>query len=312
MKYFNEEIIKNVGENWNDIFTWIEKAITLNKQKDISQPIKPYLRYKDLTNRIIAMPSYVGGDINAAGIKWIASFPKNIEKNIPRANSVTILNNADTGEVKAIFNTAEMSIIRTAGVTGVVLKHFLKNKHKKFNILIIGFGPIGQKHYQMINACFKDKVNKIKIFDLKKIDYNFSDSNVDVVDNWQDAYLDSDIVITTTVSKDRYINIKPKDEALLLNVSLRDYKQEVYPYVKDGIIIDDWEEVNRENTDIELFSKNCGLKQKDTNDLYDIMQPNFFKDKVYMFNPMGMSIFDIAVAQLYYEKSLTDNFGIDL
>lgn len=44
------------------------------------------------------MPAFVGGEINASGIKWIASFPDNIHKGKKRANCVVILNSVQTGE----------------------------------------------------------------------------------------------------------------------------------------------------------------------------------------------------------------------
>ena len=135
MIYLNENDLKNIGVNWNEVVDTIEKATRCLADKDYSQPIKPYLRYGDLKNRIIAMPAFVGGDINKAGIKWIASFPDNINNNIPRAHSVVILNNADTGKPEAIVNTAKLSMIRTAGVTGSIIRAYKKTRMKnKVNV----------------------------------------------------------------------------------------------------------------------------------------------------------------------------------
>ena len=48
-----------------------------------------------------------------------------------------------------------------------------------------------------------------------------------------------------------------------MNVSLRDFKPETYPYFKDTVIVDDWEEVCRENTVIELWNQQYGLSRRD-------------------------------------------------
>ena len=135
MIYLNEENLKQIGINWNETIEVIEDAVMCLNNKDFSQPIKPYLRYRDLKNRIIAMPAYVGGGFNVVGIKWIASFPDNIKKGIARANSVVVLNNADTGEPTAIINTALLSIIRTVSVSGLMTKYFDKTrKLQNFNL----------------------------------------------------------------------------------------------------------------------------------------------------------------------------------
>ena len=53
MIYLNEENLKQIGINWNETIEVIEDAVMCLNNKDFSQPIKPYLRYRDLKNRII-------------------------------------------------------------------------------------------------------------------------------------------------------------------------------------------------------------------------------------------------------------------
>ena len=312
MIYLNEKNINEIDINWNDIVTTIEEATKCLANKDFTQPIKPYLRYRDLKNRIIAMPAFIGGDINKSGIKWIASFPDNIKNNIPRAHSVVVLNNADTGEPEAIINTAKLSILRTAGVTGAVIKAYNNVKSlKNVNVGIIGWGPIGQNHFKMVTDLLGDKIANIFLYDLNQIDINSIDSaykeKVQVVRCWQDAYKDADIFITCTVSKEPYIDMQPKKGSLQLNVSLRDYKTDIYDYVKGNIIVDDWEEVCREKTDIEMLHLEKGLKKEETKSIVDVLcnkcLKNYSLDDIIMFNPMGMATFDIALANYYVNKA---------
>ena len=124
MLYLNEDHIIEIGINWNKTIDVIEDAVECIASNDFAQPIKPYLRYHDLKNRIIAMPAFTGGNINTSGIKWIASFPDNINIGIPRAHSAVILNNAETGQPNALLNTALASIIRTVSVSGLIIKYF--------------------------------------------------------------------------------------------------------------------------------------------------------------------------------------------
>lgn len=46
--------------------------------------------------RINAMPGFLGGRFQMVGIQWIGSNPKNQLKGLPRASSITILNDPDT------------------------------------------------------------------------------------------------------------------------------------------------------------------------------------------------------------------------
>jgi 2,3-diaminopropionate biosynthesis protein SbnB len=317
MLYLNTKDLQSIGINWHKTISVIEDAVKCLATNDFAQPVKPYLRYRDLTNRIIAMPAFCGGDVNVAGIKWIASFPKNIQQGVQRAHSVTILNEADNGKPMAVFNTAYVSGIRTASVTGLVIKKYEEVKPlANVNVGIIGFGPIGQLHLEMVTAVLGDKIAKVFLYDIGGVKTEYIPAaiqdRVEIVDTYEAAYDDADVFITCTVSSGGYIDRKPKEGALLLNVSLRDFKPEILDYTK-AIIVDDWEEVCRENTDIELMHKERGLQEEDTKSIVDVVCKEAFKgfgsDEAVIFNPMGMAVFDVAVARYYYEYAMENNVG---
>ena len=295
--------VKNVGV--------IEEAVNCLAANEFAQPIKPYLRYRDPKNRIIAMPAFLGGRINLSGIKWIASFPDNYKTGLPRAHCVVILNNAETGQPVAIINSGTISAIRTASVSGFVLTKFLKKESPTgLTVGIVGFGPIGRQHLKMCTALLGHRCSKIILYDLNGIDTRLIDDEnkvpVEVAANWQQVYDESDIFITCTVSKERYIDRRPKPGSLHINVSLRDYKASVYPWFKDAIIVDDWEEVCRENTDIERFHLEKDLDKNNAATIVDLLDAAWINSieqtQAIMFNPMGMAIFDIAMAQHYLQR----------
>lgn len=308
MLILNENDLMEAGIRWDETISAIEQAVKCLGQNDFAQPVKPYLRYRNPKNRIIAMPAFVGGDINMAGIKWIASFPENINEGIPRAHSVVILNEAETGIPTAIINTALLSVIRTASVSGLLMKYYDEVKNlDNIQIGMTGFGPIGQYHLRMCLAMFGDRIEKIRLYDIREIDSELiTDDRIEVVNSWEDAYLDADIFMTCTVSDAPYIDKAPKAGSLHLNASLRDYKTDVYPWFKDAIIVDDWEEVCREKTDIEMMHKENGLQEDGTKSIVDVVDHNcladYADDQPIIFNPMGMAVFDIAISKHFVDK----------
>ncbi|WP_298511911.1 2,3-diaminopropionate biosynthesis protein SbnB [uncultured Kordia sp.] len=321
MKYIDEKELSQIPINWNDMIQSISKATDIFEAGDFAQPIKPYLRYKEPQNRIIAMPAYIGGEINTAGIKWIASFPNNIHKNIKRAHSTIILNEADTGIPYAIINTAKVSGYRTASVTGAIIQKYVKDDERKeedkYTVGIIGFGPIGQLHLEMIEDIMGPKVAQYLLFDLNKETANripdYLKGKTKVVSTWEEAYSTADIFCTCTVSSAPYIDKKPKPGSLHLNVSLRDYKASCRSFF-DTIIVDDWDEVCREKTDVEMMHLEEGLQREDTITIGDYIfdKKKIDKSKNIMFNPMGMALYDMAVAEYIYNLSNTVNAGKSL
>lgn len=319
MKYLNEKDLKQIGIDWQKTVDVIDNAVRCLYDGDTAQPIKPYLRYGNFKNRIIAMPAFVGGKFNISGIKWIASFPDNIQKAIPRAHSVVILNDADTGQPVAIINTSLLSVIRTASVSGLMMKYWKKERNlDKFTLGIVGWGPIGQHHLKMFLSIYGDSISKIYLYDkrpvINKDDIMYSNKEkIVIADSWEQAYENADVFVTCTVSNERYIDKKPKEGSLQLNVSLRDYKLEVFDYIKDAIIVDDWEEVCRQNTDIEFMHKEKNLNEDMVKTIVDVVCNDYLKtikkEQCIMFNPMGMGIFDIAIGKYYLDTANKKDVG---
>ena len=305
-EYIKDKDFELVKLDWNEAVHTIENAVFCIESGDFVQPLKPYLRFGADENRIIAMPAYIGKEFEMAGIKWIASFPGNRKSGNARANSVLILNDANTGKPLTIMNTTYPSIIRTAAVSGVLIKRYVKSKGKrKVKIGVIGFGPIGRNHVIMCDSILHSVDAEYYVFDVEDVERDMIpvkiQDKVKLVGKWEDAYKDCDIVITCTTSRERYIDKKPLDGSLLLNVSLRDYKRNIFEYVKNAIIVDQWEEVCRENTDIEQFYLACGLKKENVYTLTDVVGGNIFdklaNEQTIMFNPMGLAVFDIAIGK---------------
>ncbi|WP_055109469.1 2,3-diaminopropionate biosynthesis protein SbnB [Paenibacillus ihumii] len=326
MLYLDNNHLQAIGLRWEELESSIAEALRLLDSGDYAQPIKPYLRYGNPANRIIAMPAYVGGTVQAAGLKWIASFPGNTLSGLPRAHSVLLLNKSDTGVPYAILNSPLPSIARTVAVSAVMLRHYLQARSAKgqLRVGIIGFGPVGQHHYDMCGKLFGDLIDEVLIYDIRgakletpvieEADAGYR-GRTRLAEGWEELYNSCNVIITCTVSDHRYIDHPPLAGSLLLHVSLRDYKAEALEHVK-AIVVDDWNEVCRENTDIELLHLERGLAKGDTCSLADVVCRNALgklaAGESVLFCPMGMAVFDIATAAYWVQKAQSLGIGLDL
>ncbi|NEW07919.1 2,3-diaminopropionate biosynthesis protein SbnB [Paenibacillus sp. SYP-B3998] len=320
MIYLHDGHIREIGIDWKRLIGLIEEVVRIKEQGDCVHPLKPYLRFHDPANRMIAMPAFVGGNMNRAGIKWIASFPNNNRLGLPRAQNTIILNDTSTGEPIAFFHSGLLSGLRTAAVSGFMLRAYVAARQPaELQVGIIGWGPIGRLHLEMCAERFGNKLKRVTLFDLQGIDWDSVPEAVraitDIADDWQSLYRSSNVIATCTVAKERYIDEAPPTGALLLNVSLRDYLPESVAKVK-AIIVDDWQEVSRENTDVEQLHIRCGLQESDVRTMADVGLRDglaeFRAEEPVYFNPMGLAVFDIAVADYYWQEAVRLGKGVML
>lgn len=319
--YLNDQDIAEIGVDWQQTIDVIEAAARCLWEKDYAQPTKPYLRYGNPRNRIIAMPAYLGGEFQAAGIKWIASFPDNIRQGKQRASSTVLLNDAASGELVSVINAASLSAIRTASVSGLMVRNFLRCRPADaFRVGITGWGPIGKTHFQMISSLLGDKQLTVSVHDIKGAELLEAEKRqyptVNFLDSYQDMYQEADIFMTCTVSSAPYISLPPKPGSLQLNVSLRDYTTRVFDYVKSSIVVDDWQEVCRENTDLEAMHLQMGLQESEVRTIADVVvadaMAEYPAETPIMFNPMGMAVFDVAIADYFRKQAQAQGIGRQL
>lgn len=69
--------------------------------------------------RFMAMPAYIGGSFDLAGMKWYGSNSKNREKGLPRSILTVMLNDKDTGAPLALMSANILSAMRTGAIPGV-------------------------------------------------------------------------------------------------------------------------------------------------------------------------------------------------
>ncbi|MDN4067813.1 2,3-diaminopropionate biosynthesis protein SbnB [Paenibacillus vini] len=311
MIYLHDRHILEMGIEWPRLIEIIENVVQIKAEGDCVHPLKPYLRFRNPGNRMIAMPAFVGGNVNMAGIKWIASYPNNVQLGLPRAQNTIILNDPATGEPAAFIHSGLLNALRTAAVSGLMIKAFMAIRPPtKLRLGIIGWGPVGRNHLDMCASLLGDELELITLYDLLPIDLDTIPEAVRgktvIADDWRKVYRHSNILITCTVSAQRYIDEPPGKGLLLLNVSLRDYRPECLAKVQT-IVVDDWQEVCRENTDIEQMHLQYGLIESDVLTLQDVICQGSLEavneEEPVFFNPMGLAVFDIGIAAFYLQEA---------
>ena len=86
--------------------------------------------------RFMAMPAYLGGRYQMAGMKWYGSNVDNKKKGLPRSILMMMLNDKDTGAPLAMMSANLLSSYRTGGIPGVGCKYLAREAAKTVAIMV--------------------------------------------------------------------------------------------------------------------------------------------------------------------------------
>ncbi|MGL6200106.1 MAG: tyramine oxidase subunit B [Lachnospiraceae bacterium] len=151
--------------------------------------------------RFMAMPAYLGGDFDIAGMKWYGSNADNKEKGLPRSILMLMLNDKDTGAPKALMSANLESAYRTGAVPGVGAKYMAPKDARVLGI--IGPGVMNKTSLESfvyarptletIKICGRSKNSIESYIGYVKEKYP-QFKNIIVVDTVEDACRDTDIL----------------------------------------------------------------------------------------------------------------------
>lgn len=110
--------------------------------------------------RMMAMPAYLGGDFQTAGVKWYCSNIENRKKGLPRSILMFTLNDVETGAPLAHMSANLLSAYRTGAIPGVGARHYARKDAKVIGLL--GPGVMGRTAVSAFIAVRPD-IDTIKI-----------------------------------------------------------------------------------------------------------------------------------------------------
>lgn len=303
----------------------LRSALALHAEGRTAQPLKPYLRWRErghIADRIIAMPGYVGGTQEMAGIKWIGSKHDNpSERGIPRASAVIVLNDPETHFPVAIMEGGEISGMRTAGVTVLAAEYLARPGFR--SVALVGCGFIGRLHALGLLESFP-AIEQVHLYDQDPAaaralaeelgQLEGERPTVVVAETAEEAVRRGELVVPCTVTARPYIELEwLMPGAFVSNISIMDVKPEVYLGV-DKLLVDDWEQANRERKTINQLVLAGRLQESDLHaELGDVVRGHKpgreSPDERILLNPMGMAIEDVACAATVYRTAREQGTG---
>mgnify|MGYP004598127811 FL=1 len=290
--------------------------------------------------RFMAMPAYLGGKFDMAGMKWYGSNAENKKKGLPRSILTLILNDKDTGAPLAFMSANILSAYRTGAVPGVGFKYFAKEDAK--TIGIVGPGVMSKTALAAAMAVRPSiKIVKVKGRGeaslnkfIKHVEKNYPGVTVYAVDTIEEAVRDSDIISVSTSSPTGDPELYPyiaeewiKPGAIIESTAALRFDDDFVinraRTVTDNIkLYEAWEEEMKPDAyntipipavRVEDLIAQGKMKTEQIDDLGDVLLGKIpvhrSEDEIVIYSVGGMPIEDIAWGSMVYRNALKKGIG---
>lgn len=299
----------------------VKAAYLAHGKKQTINPDSYFLKYTEKPEaRIIALPAHLGGDFNISGIKWIASFPKNIAHGISRASAVIVLNDYETGYPIACLEGSVISAFRTAASAALAAQSLIESKTVK-RLGIIGCGLIA-RHVLKFMLKSNWEIKELQLFDIVE---NYSETmktyakqhgikKVFISSSKEELISTCDLITFTTTASKPYV-YNPSifsHKPIVLHLSLRDLSPNII--LESNNIVDDVNHCLKAETSLHLTEQKVKNRDFVTGTIDQVIQGKISMDsqKTTIYSPFGMGILDLAVANYVYRKATLEEQNITI
>ncbi|WP_432110134.1 2,3-diaminopropionate biosynthesis protein SbnB [Streptomyces sp. AA1529] len=290
----------------------IEDTYRVHGAGDTVNPPSYFLRFPDRpASRIIALPASVGGRTRVDGMKWISSFPRNIEAGIPRASAVAILNDQETGYPIACMESSIISAARTAASAALAADWLTRERGRPRRVGFFGTGFIARYIHTYLHAAGWS-FDEVGVHDLSPehadgfrshLERSGGGGRVTVHGTAEELIGSSDLVVFATVAGVPHVSDVSwfSHNPVVLHVSLRDLAPEIV--LKSANVVDDVEHCLKADTSPHLAEQQVGHRDFLDGTLFDVMTDRVRvpADRPVIFSPFGLGVLDLAVSKHVYD-----------
>lgn len=290
-----------------DVIAAVHRAYVEHEAGRSWLPHSVFVRFPGrVKERIIALPGYLGGADEVAGIKWISSFPGNHDLGISRASAIMVLNSLTTGRPEVVLEGSLISAARTAA--SAALAADVIHAPGPIDVLgVIGCGLINREIVRYV-ASLGRPIGRIVLYDIDPTRAAKWGNTLDVKVPVQVAGTLNEVLAASAVISFATTAVEPtvkdlsmcRPGATLLHISLRDLTAEVV--LETDNTVDDVDHAIRAQTSLHLAEQKVGHRDFVRGTLAQILTgdkpPRRSAEGLAVFSPFGLGVLDLAVAQL--------------
>jgi alanine dehydrogenase len=254
--------------------------------------------------------------------KLNANFPGNRAQGLPTIQGVITLFNAVTGELLALMDSIEITVLRTAGATATAARYLALPEAR--SMTVIGCGNQGYasiraiSRVRRIDSVFVWDIDASRAAQLARDVGGELTLSVQAVDDWHQAAQKSDIIVTCTPSTRAFLgtgDVRPGAFVAAVGADNGE-KQEIQPMLMaSAAVVADITPQSAAIGDLRHAIDAGMMSVEDVRaDLGSVIAGRapgrVSEHEVIIFDSTGTALQDVATAALAYERAVANGLGL--
>lgn len=201
--WLSQEEIDSIGITMPEVMDRVEQGFAALGRGEVEMPAKIGVHPRE-DCFIHAMPCWVGGAVDACGIKCVSGYPINQPKGLPYITGVFCLIDPETGIVTSVMDAGWITAWRTGAASGVYAKYFGNPETEVAGM--IGLGVQGRVNLIAMREVFPG-LRRVQIYDtvesqaekfVSAMEPELPNAEFVSCPDIKNAVADADVVVTCT------------------------------------------------------------------------------------------------------------------
>lgn len=314
------EVAQLLAGRETEVVAAVERAYRAHGRGHSALPHSTFLRFPgDEVNRIIALPAFLGDGFEVAGLKWIASFPENTGRGLPRASAVLVLNDPRSGRPEALLEGSLISARRTAASAALAARTLLEGRVPD-TVGLVGAGVINHEVARFVHSVtgarsflFHDLDRERAARAAAALRRDLPGAGARVAATLEEVLGACTLTSFATTAAHPHVRdlAACPPAATILHLSLRDLAPEVLLACDN--VVDDVDHVCRAQTSVHLLEQATGGRRFIRCTLAEILEgeapPRRGDGAIAVFSPFGLGVLDVAVGKLVLDAARAAGLG---
>jgi ornithine cyclodeaminase len=273
-------------------------------------------------NKAYGLPAFVGGDYDAAGLKWTVHRAEPIG-DLPSISSTTIINRLTDGAPVGSVESALLTRMRTAAVSAAAIRALKPGGVR--SVALVGAGQHAQSHLDMLLALFP-KIEAIHLWNRTRSHLDtlieqagieragpFSPTRILPHADLADAIADVDVVICCTSAPQPFVGASVvRPGRLIMQIGFHEVMFETIA-ATDIVTVDLWGDFANKSAKslFQMYRAGQFSAERVAADLPAILLDGWKppSDASLYFSSFGLNVFDISFAARILRNARTMNIG---